>query len=95
LSDYLKQMMIHRLKNISHGELIAYSKTYGFSLSAEESREIIKYLRHLTLNPFKNSERKRMFYDLKQLTDERTAMQAKQLFEQLIRHYKMEHLFYD
>lgn len=74
---------------------MTYSEAYGFSLTAEEGREIINYLRYSSLNPFKYNDREKMFNDLKQLTDHQTARQAKQLFEKLIHHYDMEHLFED
>lgn len=89
----LQHLIIERLKNVSDNELMYYSERYGFSLTIDECQNISHYLNHLTLNPFIKADREKMFHDLTDLTNEQTAIKAKQLFKQLINQYGMSHLF--
>lgn len=95
MSHYLKRMITRRLKNVTFNELMTYSEMYGFSISEDTALEIVHYLRNLSLDPFQRRDREQMFNDLTLITDIQTANNVRQLFEQLIQQYHIEHLFDD
>lgn len=94
MDKYIEQIVLQRLKLLTYDELMSYSKAYNFSLTRDEGLTIIHYLQNHEINPFSSFERKRMFNDLAEMTNKETAKQAKHLFENVIREYRLEHLFY-
>lgn len=95
MSTFIKHMVIGKLKNIKAGELLSYSREYGFDLRREEAEEIANYLKTAEINPFDADGRADMLRKLAAITDTETAKKANHLFMEMIRSYGVEHLFRD
>lgn len=86
-------MITRRLKNITVDELINYSHMYGFFITEDTALDIVYYLRHLSLDPFKTEDLEQIFHDLEKLTDQQTVNRVRLLFEDIIQQYDVQHLF--
>lgn len=93
MDKYIEQIVLQRMKLVTYDELMSYSKAYNFSLTKDEGLAIIRYLQRDDINPFSSTERQKIFSDLAEITDKKTAKQAKRLFENIIRENRLEHLF--
>lgn len=93
MSQFLKDMIMRKLKELSEAELLHYAKQYGFSITQDEVRQIIHYLRHHPVDPFHAAGRLELLKALSQITNLETAKQAQALFTKMIQAYGLEHLF--
>ncbi|WP_099158524.1 DUF2624 domain-containing protein [Virgibacillus ndiopensis] len=94
MSTFIKEMIGKKMKQLSPDELLHYSKKYGFNLSKNEAQNITKYLKNNQINPFSAQDRVIMLKELARITDLQTAKKAQKLFEEIIKSYGLEHLFY-
>ncbi|MFD1038499.1 DUF2624 domain-containing protein [Virgibacillus byunsanensis] len=93
MSNFLKELIINKMKSLSQQEIIQYSKQYGFNISQAQAKDITTYLKSHSINPFESSDRAKMFRDLTQITDQETATKARKLFNEIIKSYGIDHLF--
>lgn len=93
MSIFIKQLIKKKLKQITHEEVVFYSKQYGFSITEQEAIDIAHFMKHNDLDPFDASDRAIMFKTLAEITDKNTAVNAEKLLMQLIQSYGLEHLF--
>lgn len=93
MSQFLKEMIIRRLKALTEGELLKYAHQYGFSISESEASQIVQYIKHNPIDPFHASGRLVLLKELSHITDIKTAQQAQQLFNKMIQTYGLDHLF--
>src|SRR5699024_6258489 len=95
MSQFIKELMIQKIKSLSLDELQTYSRKYNFHLTEKEALNIISYLQNHHLEPFSADGRVEMFRELAQITNTQTAKRAQQLFLKLIKTYNVEHLFHE
>ncbi|WP_067730448.1 DUF2624 domain-containing protein [Oceanobacillus damuensis] len=93
MSIFIKEMVKAKLKNLTAGELLQYSRQYGFDITEKQAREITAYLHQNSPDPFDADTRKRMFQQLALITDRETAIQTQELFDEIIHSYGLDHLF--
>ena len=93
MSSFIKEMVKMKIRQLSHQDLLNYSKEYNFSLTEMQSRSIIAYLQTNNLDPFLESDRVKMFNKLAEITDHATASKTIRLFNELISSYGLEYLF--
>ncbi|GLO66593.1 MULTISPECIES: DUF2624 domain-containing protein [Oceanobacillus] len=93
MSFFIKEMVKSKVRNLTVGELLHYSKQYNFHITEHQARQIINYLRTNSPDPFKASDRDRMFHELSSITDPQTAQQAQALMDEVIQSYGLGHLF--
>jgi|SRR5690625_4954681 len=93
MSQFLKSLIVRKLKGLTYEELQYYSDEYGFSLSERELSDIINYLRNHFIDPFHANGRMQMVQELTRITNAQTAQKAQRLFNELIKSYGVEHLF--
>lgn len=95
MSRILKQLVIHKLRNLTTEELLTYAEDYNFPLDENEAEEIIDYFKGNSFDPFNLSEINNFFYHLEEITTKSTAGKAKHLFHSLIDQYNLSHLFFE
>lgn len=93
MSNFIKELVRKKLKQLSPDELLHYGRQYGFSLSQSEAREITTYLKSNPVDPFHVADREKMFKELARITNVDTAKKARLLFNELIKSYGMDYLF--
>lgn len=93
MSTFIKNLVAKKIKQLSHEELLHYSKEYGLSLSPTEAENITTFLKTQEIDPFDVNDRFKMFKELAQITNPDTAKKAQQIFTELIKSYGVEHLF--
>ncbi|MBP1968685.1 hypothetical protein J2Z83_000779 [Virgibacillus natechei] len=95
MSNFIKELVSKKLKQLSPEELLNYAKQHGFSLNRAEANSIINYLRTNSIDPFNLHDHKKMFEELTQITNRETANKAQKLFNDLIQSYGLGHLFHE
>jgi post-segregation antitoxin (ccd killing protein) len=95
MSSFIKQLVRNKLKQVTPDELLHYAKEYHFDITRQQAEKIAAYLKQQPLDPFQNSDRKRMLEDLAKITDVHTARQANSLMVEIVKEYGLEHLFED
>lgn len=93
MSIFIKEMIRAKLRQLTPGELLKYSRQYGFSITEQQAGQIVGYLRQHNPDPFSSASRAKMFQALETITNSETAHQTQQLFEKMIASYGMQHLF--
>lgn len=93
MSFFIKEFARKKIRSISADELLAFARQYEFQVKRTEAEQIVHYLRNTSQDPFVAADRKKIFRELAQITDPKTAKQAEKLFYQLIKSYGVEHLF--
>lgn len=93
MSNFLKQVIKKKLKQISSHDILYYGEQYGFSLSEHETQQVANYIKNHDLDPFNETDRQTMFHALSQITNEKTAQNAEDLLFQLMKTYGLDHLF--
>lgn len=93
MSMFLKQIINNKIKQLHKDELMQYAGQYGFHLTDQEAEQILNYLQQNNLDLFSKSEIEILHKELAIITNEKTAKNAKVLFEQIIKTYGLEHLF--
>ena len=93
MSIFLKQMINNKIKQLHKGELMQYAGQYGFQLTDREAEQILNYLQQNNLDLFSKNEIEKLHKELAVITNDKTANNAKTLFEQIIKTYGLEHLF--
>ncbi|WP_085991891.1 DUF2624 family protein [Oceanobacillus senegalensis] len=93
MSIFIKELVKNKLKQINSDELLFYGRQYGFSISRQQAQQISKYLKQNSLDPFKLKDREKMFQELAHITDINTAKEARNLLDEIIRSYGLQHLF--
>ncbi|TXL67990.1 DUF2624 domain-containing protein [Cerasibacillus terrae] len=93
MSYLLKELIIRRLQLLSADEVLYYSKQYGFSISKEEAKDIVSYLKSNPVQPFHKKGKEKMLTDLANITSIETAIKARNLLEELIQSHGLQHLF--
>jgi|GEM_PF-1255116 len=95
MSEFLKQMIIKKLKQLTKEELLELANKYHFNLTFDEAYQIIHYIQTNSIDPFSTYGRNELVLELTQITNKETALQANQLFVQMIERYHLTHLFND
>ncbi|GAA0602302.1 hypothetical protein GCM10009001_19040 [Virgibacillus siamensis] len=93
MTNFIKELVMNKLKQLSADELLHYSNQYGFSISLNQAKQIETYLKQNTVDPFSKTGQKQLYKDLTQITDQRTAQKAQRLFEKMIQEHGLEYLF--
>ncbi|MFU0791453.1 DUF2624 family protein [Virgibacillus proomii] len=93
MSKIIKEIIRKKLTQLSAEELMNYADQYGFSLTQQEAKQIIMYLRQYEVDPFSVEGRKKMIQQLARITDQTTAQKAQQLFSDMVSSYGLDHLF--
>lgn len=93
MSNFIKELIHSKIKQITKEQITHYSKDYGFNISNEEAEQIIAYLKTNQIDPFDVDNRMRMYMELASITNIQTANKAQKLFNQMIKSYGLEHLF--
>ncbi|WP_174613828.1 DUF2624 domain-containing protein [Virgibacillus ihumii] len=93
MTNFIKELIMNKLKQLSAKELLHYSKQYGFSISYNQAKQIESYLKQNKVDPFSETGRKKLYKDLTQITDQSTAQKAQRLFEKMIQEHGLEYLF--
>lgn len=93
MSFFIKDLIIKRLSKITIEDVLYYGKQYGFTVTEQEARDIVDYVRKHTIDPFNSKDRKKAFNHLAQITSQDTAIKAESLFVQLIKSYGLDSLF--
>ncbi|WP_373892828.1 DUF2624 domain-containing protein [Virgibacillus natechei] len=93
MSNFIKELVRNKLKQLSPDELLQYGKQYGFSLSQSEAQEITAHLKSDSIDPFRAADREKMFRELARITNVDTAKKARLLFNELIKSYGVDYLF--
>lgn len=91
----IKQLVYHKLKNLTSSEILAYAEEYNFHLGKDEAESILNYFKNVSFDPFSKSDQQRFFSDLKTMTNATTALKAERLFHSLIQQYGLGYLFED
>lgn len=94
MSIFIKELIKRKLSQVSVTDLLEYGEQYGFSISNTEAEKIVAYMNSNNVDPFNENDRSKMFQALTQITDVNTANKAQRLFDEIIRSYGLEHLFY-
>ncbi|OZU89953.1 hypothetical protein CIL03_02085 [Virgibacillus indicus] len=89
-----KEFIKNKLRTLSSEELLYYGKQYGFSVSRKEAENIVSYLKQTPVDPFSKNDRRKMLTELSRITNLQTAKKAEKLFEEMIKSYGLEDLFY-
>lgn len=95
MSNFIKILMKNKLKQLTAEKLLSYADEYGFTLTAQEAKDISVYLKRNDLDPFNQRDRQLAFNELAKITNVNTAKKAEQLFQEMIQQYGLEHLFDD
>ncbi|MFD1412787.1 DUF2624 domain-containing protein [Oceanobacillus jeddahense] len=93
MSFFIKEMIKNKLRRLTSDEILHYSSEYGFSITRTQADQIVNYLRASSPNPFDQADRDRFMVELAKITDQKTAVAAQQLMDEVIKSYGMEHLF--
>ncbi|MCT1903899.1 DUF2624 domain-containing protein [Oceanobacillus sojae] len=93
MSFFIKEMIKNKLRKLTPGEILHYSSQYGFSITPAQADQIVNYLRASSPDPFNQADRDRFMTELANITDQKTALAAQQLMDEVIKSYGLEHLF--
>lgn len=93
MSNFIKELIRKKLKQLSSEELLHYGKQYGFSLNRSEAQDIAAYIKESSIDPFHAADREKMFKELARITNLDTAKKARLLFNELIKSYGVDYLF--
>ncbi|GGM31416.1 hypothetical protein GCM10011351_16940 [Paraliobacillus quinghaiensis] len=93
MQPFVQQMIEKKIKNLSSSELLNYAQQYQINLTRTQANEIVTFLRSTDLNPLEQADRVKLLKKLAQITDLKTAQQAQQLFNQIIKQYGVESWF--
>lgn len=93
MTNIIKEIVNHKLKNLTVGEIMRYAYEYNFSLSEDEAQSIVDYFRYNQIDPFDKKDRDRFFSNLADMTNYQTARKAYELFHFLTKKYNVDHLF--
>lgn len=93
MTDFIKRLVISKLQQITHKDLLYYGKEYGLHLDEAEAKEIIFFLKNEGIDPFNKNDRLKTFQKLAEVTSDDTANKALKLFDKIISSYGLEHLF--
>lgn len=94
MSSFFKDLIMKKIANLSPKELLSYGKQYGFSLTESQAQAITTYLKTHRVDPFSANGRTKMLQELARITDLETAKKAQKLFNEIIKSYGLESLFY-
>ncbi|HIS28652.1 MAG TPA: DUF2624 domain-containing protein [Candidatus Avamphibacillus intestinigallinarum] len=95
MSEFLKQMIIKKLKQLTKDELLELANRYQFAITLDEAQCIIQYIQTNSIDPFSSHGRHKLILELTRITNEETAFYANELFIQMIKRYHLTHLFKD
>lgn len=93
MSLFIKELIKNKLNRLTLQELLHYSSEYGFSITPAEGKQILMYIQNNKIDPFNKQQRERLFQDLAKITDQSTAIKAKNLFNEIINSYGLDNLF--
>lgn len=91
----VKKLIKMKIDQLTADELVEHASKYGFMLSKHQAKEIIQYYQTSMNDPFDGDEREKFFKQLSTITDHQTAQKARHLFNEIIQHYSLEHLFHE
>ncbi|MEW9675785.1 DUF2624 domain-containing protein [Lentibacillus sp. L22] len=94
MSTFIKDFILQKLSRLTSEELYTYSKQYGFSITNQQAKAVTKYLKTHTVDPFSADGRADMLQELAKITDLETAKKAQKLFNEIVKSYGLESLFY-
>lgn len=95
MTNFIKELINQRLKQITTEELLTYAEEYHFFITKEEAESILHYFRMNSIDPFDQEDQAKFFKKLGEITNYQTARKAQNLFFTLIKKYNLGHLFRD
>ena len=93
MSFFFKEIINHKLKQLTVEDVLHYARQYGFYISRQEAADILAYVQTNDVDIFSQEAVEDAYEKIAEITDWETADKAKQLFEQLIKSYGLENFF--
>ncbi len=93
MNGLTKRIMINKLKQLTASEVFEYAQKYHLSISKTQAQAIANHLKNSTYDPTDAEDRTKMLKKLAQITNMETAKACQQLFQKLIKEYRVEHHF--
>ncbi|SET60943.1 Protein of unknown function [Oceanobacillus limi] len=94
MSQWIKAIVINKMKQLTTEDIYKYGREYGFSITKQEATNISDYLKKNKIDPFDKQDHKKMLQELARITDKETAKKANRLFKEMIKAYGLESLFH-
>ncbi|MBU8879410.1 DUF2624 domain-containing protein [Bacillus sp. FJAT-29790] len=73
----------HKINNITTDELLKYGDQFQISITRQQAKKIVDYLRGKQVNIFNDSERTKIVKEIARIAGPETAREVNRLFTQL------------
>ncbi|GAE91179.1 hypothetical protein JCM21714_120 [Gracilibacillus boraciitolerans JCM 21714] len=94
MNEFTKRIMMNKLKELTAKEVLEYSQKFHLTISKTQAQAITNHLKNSKFDPTISEDRVKMFKKLAKITDMETANACQQLFQKLIKEYRIEHYFH-